>query len=69
MTPLLLIILQVEDAFKGFFKSYDMQGILDQGYIFLGDQQSLRQQIDVAIESYETAFKVGSYQNLIKLGE
>ena len=46
-----------------------MRGILDQGYIFLGDQQSLRQQRDVAIESYETALKVGNYQILIKLGE
>ena len=38
-----------------------MRGILDQGYIFLGDQQSLRRQTDVAIESYETALKVGEF--------
>ena len=51
-------MLQVEDAFLGLMNSYSARGIVDEGYVFVGDQYTSRKQISEGLEYYKKALEV-----------
>ena len=51
-------MLQVEEAFLGLMNSYSARGMVDEGYVFVGDQYTRRKQISEGLEYYKKALEV-----------
>jgi hypothetical protein len=51
-------MLQIEAAFAGLMRSYSIRGMVDEGYVFVGDQYTSRKQISEGLEYYKKALEV-----------
>lgn len=55
---IILTMSQVEAAFMGLLESYSARGMVDEGYVFVGDQFTRRKQITEGLQYYKKALQV-----------